>query len=125
MSHFRIFMRILFYFVLVISTVIGLPLAQSEAADSKAKEYEDAVVLLIDVPSGMLGVEIEDELTHLKRKLSFLVNSKDVYVTNPMNQNLEFSNIRPGDRIDFIVSVNKDGKEEVTDITDYNQVEKD
>ena len=118
-------MKAFICFILVVSSLVSLSLSQSISATSKGNEYEDASVILVDAPSGMLGVEIENVETHAKQKLSFIVNPAKVYVTNQINQNLEFSNIRPGDKVDLVVATGKDGKEEITDITDWNQVEKD
>ena len=112
------------FFLLICASFFSWWFPQGASAASKEKEYDDAIVLLVDASSGLLGVEMEDEQTHVKQKLSFPVNLKNVYVTNPTNQNLEFSNVTPGDKVDLVVSLGKDGKEEVTDITDYNQVEK-
>ena len=127
MRTFRpcVFMKAFICFILTVSSLVSLPLLQSVSAVSKEKEYEDTIVILVDVSSGMLGVEIEEEETHAKQKLSFIVNSAKVYVTNQINQNLEFSDIRPGDKVDLVVTTGDDGKEEVTDIIDFNQVKKD
>ena len=118
-------MEAFLYIFLVLLSLVSPPLLCDASANSNVREYEDAIVLLVDAPSGMLGVEIEDPQKHTKRKLSFIVNPVTVYVTNQINQNLEFSNIKPGDRADLVVSTDKDGKEIVTDITDYDQFERD
>ncbi len=116
--------RIAAYSFTTFLCLINLSSVYPAFANPKEKEYDDAVVLLIDAPSGMLGVEVEDENTSVKKKMSFVANPTTVYVTNPANQIFDLSAVKPGDRVDLVVSIDKNGKEEVTDITDYNQFEK-
>ena len=124
MAGSRVRLKVPLCFILIVLSLVVLSFPQSISAAPEEKEYDDAIVLLIDASSGMLGVEIEDSGTQAKKKLSFYVNPANVYVTNPINQILEFSNVRPGDQVDLVVSMGKDGKEWVTDITDYNRFEK-
>lgn len=91
----------------------------------KEKEYDNAVILLVDTQAGLLGVEVEDEKTHTKQRLSFSVKVSDVFVTSPMNKSVEWPDVKIGDRVDLTVSTDKDGKETVTDILDYNAFQKD
>ena len=133
MTYRLFFIRVFFCILLIYSGPAVLFLPRDVSANSpitpqksdavKEKEYDDAVVCLVDASSGMLGVEIEDEKTHVKQKLSFSVDASEVYVTNTLNQNLELSNVKPGDHVDLTVSVSADGKEKVTEINDFNQFE--
>ena len=107
------------FFLLIFSS----PLSAEDV--KKEKEYDDAKVLLIDHQKGMLGIVVPDAKGGKEEKYSFQVDPKEVYVTNPMSQYLEFSDIAVGDRVDIYTSVDANGKETVIDIWDYDQVEKD
>ena len=95
----------------------------NQAAPEEEKEYTDAVVLLIDHQSGLLGVSFTNEDTDKEEKVSFKVDPQAVDVTNALNAVLEFSNVKEGDRIDIIIAKDKAGKEIVTEIMDTNAVE--
>ena len=89
----------------------------------KENEYYDAVVLLIDHEKGLLGVSILNEVTNKDEKLSFKVDPDTVYVSNSLNQYLEFADIQVGDHLDIYSVVGADGTEEVTDILDGSRFE--
>lgn len=97
----------------------------ASVAASSEKEYLDAVVLLIDPPTGMLGISMENETTRAQEKYSFKVDPQKTDITNPANDYLEFTDISIGDHMDIYTVVNANGKEEVVEIYDYNAVEKD
>ena len=99
------------------------PAAVNPTVSEEEKEYTDAVVLLIDHQSGMLGVSIASDDTAKEEKVSFKVDPQTVDVTNVLNAVLEFSNIKEGDHIDIITAKDKAGKEIVTEIMDTNAVE--
>ena len=100
-----------------------VPAAVNPIVSEEEKEYTDAVVLLIDHKSGLLGVSLADEESGKEEKLSFKVDPQAVDVTNALNAILEFSNIKEGDHIDIITVKNKEGRETVTEIMDTNAVE--
>src|SRR3989338_6261050 len=89
------------------------------------KEYSDAVVLLIDPKSGMIGLSWLNEETQKEEKLSFQVDPESVDVSNALNQYFEFSNISIGDHVDIITVRDASGKETVVEIVDYNAVDPD
>src|SRR3989338_3036942 len=121
------------FFLLIFSSPLSAEDLQASAVspnaalpvERKEKEYDDAKVLLIDHQKGMLGIVVPDAKGGKEEKYSFQVDPKEVYVTNPMSQYLEFSDIAVGDRVDIYTSVDANGKETVIDIWDYDQVEKD
>lgn len=87
---------------------------------SSEKEYLDAVVLLVDAKSGMIGLSWQEEGSLKEEKLSFKVDTDKVDVTNPQNQYLEFSNISVGDHMDVVTIKDQNGKETAVEILDYN-----
>lgn len=87
---------------------------------SDEKEYSDAVVVLVDSKSGMIGLSWANEQTQKEEKISFKVDPDKVDVTNPLNQYLEFPNISVGDHIDLVTVKDSDGVERVVEIIDYN-----
>lgn len=90
------------------------------------RDYTDATVLLIDHASGLLGISYEDEEAGAKpQKASFKINLNEVYVTNTLSHNLEFSQVLVGDHVDVLTLVDASGHETVTDIVDYNRFDED
>ena len=92
---------------------------------SDEKEYYDAVVVLIDPKAGMIGLSWTNEETQKEEKLSFKVDPDKVDVTNPLNQILEFPNIKEGDHVDLVTIKDQNGKEKLVEIMDFNAVESD
>ncbi|GEM_PF-3953186 len=83
------------------------------------KEYE-ATVLLIDHEAGLLGVNVLYYETQKEEKRSFKVDKHDVFIGNPLNQQLEFDDIAAGDMLDIYTRVDSDGREAVLEIMDYS-----
>lgn len=88
------------------------------------KDYEDATVVLLDHDTGMIGVTLETPSGQTEKK-SFQVDPKNVYVTNPLNHNLDWSQVQVGDHIDIYAVIGEDGRETVADIIDYNRFDPD
>lgn len=101
------------------------PVSLSPVLAGKENDYDDAVVLLIDAKSGMIGLSWLNEATNKEEKISFKIDTDKVDVTNSMNQFLEFSNISVGDHVSITAFVGPDGKETVENIVDYNAVDPD
>lgn len=73
----------------------------------------------------MLGISWVNPQSGKEEKRSLRADPKEVYVTNQINQNLEFSNVAPGDHVDIYTVLDSKGNEMVTDIWDYDKLEKD
>ncbi len=89
----------------------------------ESKEYYDGVVLLVDHAGGWLGVAVYDEETDAESKLSFRADPENVYVTNRLNHDLEFSALQVGDHVDLYTEPGRDGRETVTEIVAYDRYE--
>ena len=117
------------YLFVVCFTCLGLANNTSEPVETAPapalieNEYYNATVLLIDHERGLLGVQYYDEASDSIKKKSFEVNVIEVYVTNPLNQYLDFLDVKVGDKIDLFTLVGDDGKESVFDIIDYTHFE--
>ncbi len=99
------------------------PVAKQNQGLLEDRYYDEATVLLIDPVEGHLGIEMPDPNGGAEtKKYSFRVNVQEVDVTNPMNQELQFSDIQVGDSVDLSVHVSPDGQETVYEIWDYNRV---
>lgn len=113
----NIFVSVLvIYFVQPMPAVFG-----ASNSEVQEKEYDAATVLLIDTPTNMLGISFVDEKTKKEEKHSFKIDPKTVYVTNQLNQYLEFSNIQVGDYVDVSSQIDAAGTETVVEIVDYNR----
>lgn len=100
-----------------------LPFASLRATppdNNIGNEYYDAIVLLIDHEKGMLAVSIPDETTGKEKKFSFVVDRAELYVSSPSGQEIEFSQIQTGDRVDLSTHV-ENGIEKVVDIMDFDR----
>lgn len=100
----------------------GEALKAPDTQDENFREYENLVVLLIDAKTGMIGVEQTNDETQETRKLSFEVDPKVVYITNPLNQILELSDIAVGDQLLIYEERVASGKMMVTEILNYNRI---
>ncbi len=105
------------------TTVAALPTGQKASLDEK--EYPDAVVLLIDPKSGMIGLSWLNEKTQKEEKLSFRVDMDKVDVSNSLNQYLEFSSISAADHVDVVTIKDQAGKETVVEIVDHSATDPD
>lgn len=106
-------------FLLVSAAPSGSAPAPSGAVQEK--DYYGAVVALIDHEKGLIASSYLNEDTNETEKLSFRVDLNEVTVTNQLNQDLEFADVKVGDNVDLYTIV-RDGKETVVEIIDYDRV---
>lgn len=106
----------------LILLALSAPSCSEEIAASR--EFYGATVLLVDHDKGLLGVLAYDEVTNKEEKVSFRVDPSEVFVTDALNQPIDFSDVREGDQVDIFTEVDKDGREVVTDIADRSRLER-
>ena len=126
-------MRIFFLLSLIFSLSFFRPL-QASAAQAPApatattatasdeKEYYGAVLLLVDAPAGMIGVQWEDE-GGKKEKLAFHLDPDNVTITNYRNESFELSELKVGETIDILTVRDASGREMVDTISSYRSPE--
>lgn len=78
---------------------------------------------MIDHKTGDLGVTVEDEKTGKALNLAFKADPIEIYVSNPQNQPLDFSDIQVGDHLNIYTELDAHGREVPTDIYDTSRYE--
>lgn len=102
---------------------LALLAAPCASASPQEKEYDDAVLALVDAKEGWLGFTVTDDSGENERRLTLKTDPQKVDVTNRLNQVLEFSQLQPGDRVDFYTEPGPGGQETVTEIIAYDRYE--
>lgn len=107
---------------LIFITLFSAPLFSEEVA--AGREFYGATVLLVDHEKGLLGILAYDETTGKDEKVSFQVDPSEVFVTDALNQPIDFSDVREGDHVDIFTELDKEGREVVMDIADRSRLER-
>jgi hypothetical protein len=97
--------------------------ALSEEAGA-GREFYGATVVLVDHEKGLLGLIAYNELTDQEEKVSFRLDPLEVYVTDALNQPMDFSGVQAGDQVDIYTEIDQNGREVVADIVDRSRLER-
>ncbi|MGH7198446.1 MAG: hypothetical protein ACREH5_06895 [Candidatus Omnitrophota bacterium] len=116
-------MKALSAFFILPLALASLVFAEEAPVKKQEKDYFDSTVLLIDHEAGLLGVQLFNEETGKEEKRSFRVDPNDVFVSDSLRRNLEFTDIEVGDRVDIYSETDAAGEETVIDIVDYSRFE--
>ncbi|HXV18613.1 MAG TPA: hypothetical protein VD883_00885 [Candidatus Omnitrophota bacterium] len=111
-----------FPLILVLLALLCAPSCSEEI--TAGREFYGATVLLVDHDKGLLGVLAYDEITDREEKVSFRVDPSEVFVTDALNQPIDFSDVREGDQVDIFTETDKNGREIVKDIADRSRLER-